>query len=108
VADAFDLSNAELSEGAPYDVVLSDMAPNTSGDKIQDRARSQALYLRALELSSQVGKKGGSFVGKIFMSEDFGAARQATLQAYGSVRVIRPAGTRSQSTELFIVGSGRR
>lgn len=108
VGDAFDLSNAELSAQAPYDVVLSDMAPNTSGDKIQDRARSQALFLRALELSCAVGKKGGSFVGKIFMSEDFGAARAATEEAYGSVQVIRPAGTRTQSSELFIVGTGRR
>jgi 23S rRNA (uridine2552-2'-O)-methyltransferase len=102
--DAFDLEQAALSAFAPYDVVLSDMAPRTSGTKLSDQARSAELYLRALEVAILLGRPGSAFVGKIFMSNDFTDARARTAAAYAKVQVIRPEGTRSQSSEVFIVG----
>jgi 23S rRNA (uridine2552-2'-O)-methyltransferase len=105
--DALDLSHEALSAFAPYDVVLSDMAPRTSGSKISDQARSAELYLRALSVGVALGRPGSAFVGKIFMSEDFAKARAQTALAYKRVQVIRPEGTRSHSSELFIVGEGR-
>ena len=48
LGDALDLENQALAVGGPYDVVLSDMAPNTSGNKLQDQARSFELFMRAL------------------------------------------------------------
>lgn len=95
-------------ENAPYDVVLSDMAPSTSGSKISDQARSFDLFMKALDVASQLGKAGSSFVGKIFMSDDFPKAKNGIHARYAKTRVIRPEGTRSGSSEIFIVGLGMR
>ena len=104
--DALTLENAALSEFAPYDVVLSDMAPNTSGSKIRDQAGSLELCLRALDVALALGKPGSHFVAKIFMSGDFQVARKLAGERYEKCQVIRPEGTRAQSTEVFIVGLG--
>jgi 23S rRNA (uridine2552-2'-O)-methyltransferase len=105
-ADALGVERQALEAFAPYDVVLSDMAPNTSGNKVRDQAQSFELFMRALEVGRLLGKDGSSFVGKIFMSGDFQAARKAAGELYGRVQVIRPESTRSQSSEVFMVGMG--
>lgn len=104
--DALTLENTALSQFAPYDVVLSDMAPNTSGSKIRDQAGSLELCIRALDVALALGKPGSHFVGKIFMSGDFQIARKLAGERYEKCQVIRPEGTRQQSTEVFIVGLG--
>jgi 23S rRNA (uridine2552-2'-O)-methyltransferase len=106
--DAFDVSNEVLMTYAPYDIVMSDMAPRTSGVKLQDQSGSFELYLRALEVGSLVGKPGSRFVGKLFMGPDFDAAVAATKEKYGKTRVIRPEGTRQVSKEVFIIGMSLR
>jgi len=106
--DALTIDNAALSEFAPYDVVLSDMAPNTSGSKIRDQAGSLEVCLRALDVALALGKVGSHFVAKIFMSGDFQVARKLAGERYEKCQVIRPEGTRQQSTEVFIVGLGLR
>lgn len=106
--DALSLDSAVLAAHAPYDVVMSDMAPNTSGSKFQDQARSTELFLRALEVAIAHGKPGSHFTAKIFMSGDFKAAEVAVRKAYDVVRTIRPEGTRQVSTEVFVVGMGKR
>jgi 23S rRNA (uridine2552-2'-O)-methyltransferase len=106
--DALSLDSEALSAHAPYDVVLSDMAPNTSGSKFQDQARSNELFLRALEVAIAHGKPGSHFAAKIFMSGDFKAAEVQVRAAYEAVRTIRPEGTRQVSTEVFVVGMGQR
>jgi 23S rRNA (uridine2552-2'-O)-methyltransferase len=106
--DALTLETQELAELAPYDVVLSDMAPNTSGSKSSDQARSFELFMRALAVASELAKPGGHFVGKLFMSGDFQAARAGVTSAYERCQVIKPEGTRSRSSEVFLVGIKRR
>lgn len=106
--DALSLESEILAAHAPYDVVLSDMAPNTSGSKFQDQARSTELFLRALDVALAHGKPGSGFVAKIFMSGDYKAAELRVRAAYQSVRTIRPEGTRQISTEVFVVGTGKR
>ena len=106
--DALTIETAELSAFAPYDVVLSDMAPNTSGSKIRDQAGSLELCLRALDVALALGKVGSHFVAKIFMSGDFQVARKIAGERYEKCQVIRPEGTRQQSTEVFIVGLGSK
>jgi len=106
--DALSLSNEALARFAPYDVVLSDMAPATSGSRIADQARSFDLFMRAVEVALALGAPGGAFVGKLFMSEDFTKAREALRKGYGEVRVLRPEGTRSNSVEVFLVGLGKK
>lgn len=106
--DALSLSNEDLALFAPYDVVLSDMAPATSGSKIADQARSFELFMRAAAVARELLAPGGAFVGKLFMSEDFPQAKAALQEAFAEVRVIRPEGTRSQSSEVFLVGLKRK
>lgn len=104
--DALELGSDVLARFAPYHVVLSDMAPSTSGNKLADQARSFELFLRALAVAREHGAAGSSFVGKIFMSSDFAEARRALAAAYARVQAIRPEGTRRQSSELFLIGIG--
>jgi 23S rRNA (uridine2552-2'-O)-methyltransferase len=106
--DALSLDNQALAAFAPYDVVLSDMAPSTSGAKGSDQARSFELFMRALEVARALGRDGSHFVGKLFMSGDFQEARRALTEAYARSQVIRPDATRSQSSEVFLVGLARR
>lgn len=105
--DALSLSNEDLARYAPYDVVLSDMAPKTTGSRITDQARSTELFLRALAVAATLGAKGGAFVGKIFMSDELPAARAELRKHYGAERLIRPEGTRAVSTEIFAIGTGK-
>jgi 23S rRNA (uridine2552-2'-O)-methyltransferase len=106
--DALSLSNEDLALFAPYDVVLSDMAPSTTGSKLADQTRSFELFVRAVEVARAHLAKGGSFVGKIFMSDDFVRARDALRELFEDVRTIRPEGTRANSSEVFLVGLKRR
>jgi 23S rRNA (uridine2552-2'-O)-methyltransferase len=108
--DAYDDAHLDgpMGEHAPYDVVMSDMAPNTTGDRATDQVRSFDVFMRALELAKQLLKPGGGFVGKIFMSGHFPDAREAVRLAFDTVRVIKPEAVRDVSYEIFLVGLGRK
>ena len=92
----------------PYDAVLSDMAPKTTGVRATDEARSVRLAERALALGRALGKPGSSFVTKLFMGGDFEAFRAQLREAYREVKVVRPEATRSASVEIYLVGLGLR
>jgi 23S rRNA (uridine2552-2'-O)-methyltransferase len=99
---------AQLRRLAPFDVVLSDMAPSTTGTSIVDQARSMELFVRALEVADAVSRPSSAFVGKLFMSADFSTAAEAVRHRYQKLRTIRPRGSRASSSELFLVGVARR
>jgi 23S rRNA (uridine2552-2'-O)-methyltransferase len=103
-ADVNTLDIQELAAFAPFAVVLSDMAPNTSGSKVSDQAQSCRLFMLALSTAQRLGQPGSSFVGKLFMGPDFQVAQRAMREQFEQVRVIRPQGTRPHSSELFLVG----
>jgi 23S rRNA (uridine2552-2'-O)-methyltransferase len=106
--DALSLTNEALAAFGPYDVVLSDMAPKTTGSRVTDQARSFELFMRALAVASTLGGPRSTFVGKIFMSDDLPSARAELRRVYESERLIRPEGTRAVSMEIFVVGLGKR
>lgn len=106
--DALSLENETLSLYAPYDIVLSDMAPRTTGNRNADQARSFELFMRALAVAEKLLKPGGAFVGKIFMGEDFKNAQSAVKRLFTEERAIKPEGTRSSSYELFLIGLGKK
>lgn len=106
--DALSLENEALAMYAPYDVVLSDMAPNTTGNRLGDQTRSYELFMRALAVAEKLLKPGGSFVGKIFMGEDFAVAKKEVKRIFAEERALRPEGIRATSYELFLVGTGRK
>jgi 23S rRNA (uridine2552-2'-O)-methyltransferase len=107
-ADVLDpaLAQGPVGEHAPYDVVVSDMAPNTTGHRATDQLRSSELFLRALALATELLAPGGSFVGKIFMSGHFDEARTAVRARFAKTRTIRPEAVRDVSYEIFLVGLG--
>ena len=98
---------AELGPRA-FDVVMSDMAPHTSGQRHRDQFGSYELYMRALEISGQVLAEGGSFVGKIFQGAELEQARSATRERFKNVRIIKPDASRAESYEIFLVGLGSK
>ncbi len=107
-ADVFELTVEELGGPRSWDIVMSDMAPATSGHRFTDQTRSEALVLRALELAVQVLAPRGSFVAKIFQGGDFQVVKGAIAEHFDKVRVIRPQATRRESIEIFLCGSGFR
>jgi 23S rRNA (uridine2552-2'-O)-methyltransferase len=107
VGDAFAIGDEVLAEYAPYDVVLSDMAPRTTGNRLGDQTRSFELYMHALAVAQRLLKPGGAFVGKIFMGEDFPKAKTETKRLFKEERALRPEGTRASSYEIFLVGLGK-
>src|SRR5208337_2254128 len=103
--DIFDLEfvEAALRDHLPFDVVLSDMAPATSGIKVADSARSALLFERALEIARWALEPGGTFLAKIFHGSEFHQLLAELKKQFGLTRVIRPEATRKQSREIYIL-----
>jgi 23S rRNA (uridine2552-2'-O)-methyltransferase len=103
--DVFEIDPATLGT---FDIVMSDMAPSTTGHRFTDQARSFALFMRALEIATAVLAPGGSFVAKIFVGGDFPEAKNAVQARFEKMKIVRPKATRTESIETFVVGLGFR
>jgi 23S rRNA (uridine2552-2'-O)-methyltransferase len=99
---------AELGDLGPYQVVLSDMAPRTSGARVRDQALSYELCQRAVALADELAAVDSHVVLKLFMSADFKPLERALLERYAECKNVRPEATRSHSMEVFLVGLRRR
>lgn len=106
-ADAFRLEPKDLPEG-PFDVVLSDMAPKTSGIKLRDQARSVELCLHALEVAKKHLKPNGALVVKLFEGEDSKVVRAAMESAFRTLKIFRPESTRTASFENYLIATGKK
>lgn len=107
--DAFETAPETLLGGGPlFDIVMSDMAPATSGNRFTDHMRSVELCRRALTVANAVLKPGGHFVCKIFEGEEVNGFVDELRGQFGKIKRIKPKGTRSESVELFVVALGRR
>ena len=92
--------------GANVDVVLSDMAPNMSGNKTVDQSRSMYLVELALDMCHQVLKPNGCFVVKVFQGAGFDPFLADVRAAFKTVKVRKPDSSRARSREVFLVASG--
>jgi 23S rRNA (uridine2552-2'-O)-methyltransferase len=109
VGDVATITVAELrGELAGFDVVLSDMAPDTSGIRNMDQARSEALFERALEIACEVLAAGGNFVGKLFQGPDFKRLIEQVRARFESAKTVKPASSRQISIEQYVIGKGFR
>ncbi len=108
--DIFDVEFVEsaLRSHVPFDVMLSDMAPATSGIKVADSARSALLFERALEIARGALKPGGTFLAKIFHGSEFHQLLAEVKNDFGQTRAIRPEATRKQSREIYILAMNLR
>lgn len=93
-------------DGKNVDVILSDMAPNMSGNDNVDQPRSMYLVELALEMCHQVLKPGGSFVVKVFHGQGFEEYLQSVRAAFTSVRSRKPDSSRARSREVYLVATG--
>ncbi|RQG97435.1 23S rRNA (uridine(2552)-2'-O)-methyltransferase [Natrarchaeobius oligotrophus] len=102
VADA-----ESASEGGPVDVVLSDMAPNMSGEYSLDQARSLHLARQAFETALELLAADGDFVVKVFDGPDVEEFRADLDEEFQYVRATSPEASRKESSETYFVGKGR-
>ena len=89
-----------------FDVVLSDMAPNTTGNKDFDIHTSEELFLRALEIATASLRIGGHFCAKVFQGGRFPQLLREVETRFQQGRAYRCANTRKQSREQYIIGRG--
>jgi 23S rRNA (uridine2552-2'-O)-methyltransferase len=90
------------------DLVMSDMAPNISGNRSVDQPRAMYLAELAAELAGKVLKPGGSMVLKLFHGEGFDDFVRSARKQFGGVRVRKPAASRAQSRETYMVATDFR
>ncbi len=94
--------------GGPADLLCSDMAPKTTGDRRGDHIRQVELARCALALACDVLAPGGAFVVKLFEGQETQAFADEVKARFGKLRRIKPDATRKQSVELFVVAQGFR
>ncbi|HEX4367596.1 MAG TPA: RlmE family RNA methyltransferase [Rhodopila sp.] len=92
--------------GGPADLVLSDMAPNTTGHAATDHIRIVALAEMALDFAVQVLSPGGSFVAKVFQGGSEKQILDMMKQNFAQVRHAKPPSSRKESSELYVVATG--
>ena len=97
---------AEL--GGKPDLVLSDMAPNTTGHTDTDHLRIMALAETALEFALEVLAPGGTFVAKVFQGGTERTLLDRLKRSFASVRHAKPPASRKESSELYVVAMGFR
>ena len=97
----------ELLGGAP-DLVLSDMAPNTTGHRQTDHLRIIGLVEAAADFAIQVLKPGGAFVAKAFQGGETAEVLKLLRAHFREVRHIKPKASRSESAEVYLVATGLR
>ena len=91
-------------EVGPMDVVISDLAPRTTGIPSTDVSRSMELGRRAYIIALALLRKKGRLLCKVFEGEDLGQLRSEASARFGQLRLLRPKATRKGSREIYLVG----
>ena len=94
--------------GGPADLVLSDMAAPATGHAATDHLRIVALAEEALAFAETVLRPGGAFVAKVFQGGAEGELLAHLKQAFATVRHAKPAASRAESAETYVVATGFR
>jgi 23S rRNA (uridine2552-2'-O)-methyltransferase len=97
-----DFTEEIKAQYGPFDVVLSDMAPATTGVRMADSARSALLFEQALQLALATLKPQGHFLAKIFQGSDFHGLLLEVKRNFEWVKVVKPDASRKRSKEIYI------
>ncbi len=92
--------------GGGADLVLSDMAPNTTGHSATDHIRIVALAELALDFALQILSPGGGFVAKVFQGGSEKSILDVLKRNFSAVRHAKPPSSRKESSELYVVATG--
>lgn len=98
----------EMLEGRQVDMVVSDMAPEMSGNKVVDQARIINLNEMTLNFGVNHLREGGNLLLKTFMGEGFDGFRRELQGWFGSVKTVKPAASRKSSSEIYLLAQGFR
>ena len=98
----------EIAALGPFDLVVSDMAPHTTGVRDADVARSVELVERAIVIADASLKPGGALLVKIFQGSGFEDVRALLRARYDEVRIVKPEASRKESSEIYLAGLGRK
>lgn len=93
----------ELLAGRPVDLVLSDMAPNISGNRAVDQARSLALAEAASQFAREVLKPNGALLIKAFQGEGFDGFVSDLKAQFAAVKIVKPKASRPESREIYLL-----
>jgi len=105
IGDVFATDPATFRGDLPgFEVVMSDMAPDTTGVRHLDQARSEGLFERAVELAEALLLPGGHFVGKLFQGPDWNRLLQRMRGSFAEVKTVKPDSSRKDSIEQYVVG----
>jgi 23S rRNA (uridine2552-2'-O)-methyltransferase len=94
--------------GGEADAVLSDMAPNTTGDTATDHIRIMVLNEAAYHFACEVLKEGGSFVAKVWQGGTEGEMLAGMKRRFRTVKHFKPKASRADSAEMYVVATGFR
>ena len=106
ITELADSDFEEFNEKIPFDLVLSDMAPNISGIRERDDAQMINLIDSALSVIDNYLKKGGSTLIKVFQGESLDYTRNALRDRFKTCKVSKPSASRSNSKETYLIGKG--
>ncbi|MGQ9744452.1 MAG: RlmE family RNA methyltransferase [Dissulfurimicrobium sp.] len=105
--NVFDMDISKFKEISPvFDVVLSDMAPKTSGVKDVDHLKSIALSKMAFHIAVRLLNRGGVFFCKVFQGRDFPGFLDDCRLHFKYVKALKPKSSRSESVEMFVLCTG--
>ncbi len=96
----------DLLQGRAVDLVISDIAPNTSGVRAVDQPRSMYLCELALDFARSTLKPGGCFVTKMFQGEGFDDYIRDARQSFTRLVTRKPKSSRPKSREVYVVATG--
>lgn len=106
--DLLTMTGGVDSQDTHYDVILSDMAPATTGNKDTDAARSLELCQAALAVAQARLVRGGRFVCKIFQGPDFKSFTEVVKADFNQAKIFKPQSSRKASKEIYIIGMGKK
>jgi 23S rRNA (uridine2552-2'-O)-methyltransferase len=98
----------ESLAGREVDVVMSDMAPNMSGNKAVDIPRAMYLVELCVDLADQVLKKNGDLLMKVFQGEGYNELIQSLRDKYQKVITRKPDASRARSKEIYLLARGKK
>lgn len=104
--DIFDVQGPADLGLKEIDVLLSDMAPNTTGIKSVDQIRSLALVEAVFEFMPRILRPGGQLVIKVFDSHEAQEFLRSQKKLFQKLEFLKPKSTRSVSKEFFVIGKG--
>ena len=102
--EIFDQIKAE----GPFDLVVCDAAPLTTGNRVVDTARSSGLVKMAIWYAETMLKTGGNFAVKIFQNGDQQALLKKMREVFANAKGFKPKACRSESFETYLIGLGKK